>query len=109
MTASPCRPKVCAMRPHVCAASGSALARLPIVIMLNLTKWRRERPNKRDRPEQPAGRNPDPAHGVNRGSLRMTPFVSELTRQFAHIDDDDYSRKNENREHNKSECVQRAE
>src|SRR4029077_3988383 len=41
--------------------------------------------------------------------LRMRPFAGEIARQFSQTDDDDYSNKNENREHNKSERVEGAE
>ena len=52
-------------------------------------KGRCERPYERHRPQQPTGRDPDPAHGIDRAGLRMIPFVRELTWKFAQIDDDD--------------------
>jgi len=38
----------------------------------------------------------------------MLPFVRELAWQLAQAYDDYYSNKNQNREHNKCECVQRT-
>jgi hypothetical protein len=38
----------------------------------------------------------------------MIPFLRELAWQFAQIDDDDHYNKDQNREHDKSECIQQA-
>jgi hypothetical protein len=39
----------------------------------------------------------------------MIPFVRELPRKFAQIDDDDDANKDQNSEHDKRERIQRAE
>jgi hypothetical protein len=36
----------------------------------------------------------------------MIPFLRELAWQFAQTDDDDHSNKDQNREHEKGECIQ---
>jgi len=38
----------------------------------------------------------------------MIPFVRELTWKFAQIDDNDDANKDQNSEHDKCECIQRA-
>ena len=72
-------------------------------------KGRCKRPYERHWPQQPTGRNPDPAHGIDRAGLRMIPFVRQLTWKLAQIDDDDYANKDQNSEYDKSERIQRVE
>jgi hypothetical protein len=79
--------------------------RLLIVFCRFRTERHCECPNERDGPEQSTGRNSDPTHGFDSGSLWMTPFARELTWQFAQADDHDNSNKNKNGKHKKSECV----
>src|SRR5262249_50719373 len=61
---------------------------------------------ERDRPEDASGRNPNPAHCIDGGCLRMTPFPRKLTRQFTEADDDNHADDNKDGKYDEREDVE---